>query len=226
MTIDRIPFIGGGFGTNNPTLEALEEIQALRKALSPSIRLPKLLIISVGSGVRSQALVLDSSNPRSNLTIAAKSLITDTEAAHRDMKVISETQGIEYFRFSVDSGLSNLDIDSWKVRDVDGKKTFATVEAITKVTESYLIQENVVNQLRQCARLLVNRCRSNPFSSQPASSLSTIPLPQVGTVGLWVSGSQSDSMRYPHMQATYTCGVSGTCEYAVSRHTGDMRSTI
>ena len=175
MTIGQTNFIDGGFGTNNPARVALSEIQASRKVISPYIQLPKILIISVGSGVRSQVSVSDSSNPRNNLVAAARSLITDTEAAHRDMKVISESQGIDYFRFAVDSGLSDFAIDSWEVKDVDGRRTFATLEMITKATETYLKQEMVVGQLRQCARLLVDRCRSNPFSSQSASSLSTIP---------------------------------------------------
>lgn len=175
VTIGQTNFIDGGFGSNNPAREALGDIQASRKAVSPYIQLPKILIISVGSGVRSQVSVSDSSNPKNYLVAAARSLITDTEAAHRDMKVVSEAQGIDYFRFAVDSGLSDLAIDSWEVKDVDGKRTFATLEAITKATETYLKQETVANQLRQCARLLVDRCRSNPFSSHSASSLSTIP---------------------------------------------------
>ena len=178
MTLGQTSFIDGGFGTNNPTREALREIQASRKGISPSIHLPKILVISVGSGLRLQGPVSGSSNPRSSVTVAAESLITDTEATHREMEFLSETQGIDYFRFAVDSGLSDLSVDSWRVRVKDGKKVFDTVEVITTATTKYLKRTNVVEQLHQCARLLVDRSRSNPFSSQPASSLSTIPFPR------------------------------------------------
>ena len=88
---------------------------------------------------------------------ALKSVAGNTEDVHEDMERTSEAQGIEYFRFNVDCGLEDLLPDSWRVKKVDGRKIFETIETITRKTDIYLHQQQVAENLHRCAQILVDR---------------------------------------------------------------------
>lgn len=173
--IEGKSFIDGGVGTNNPTSEALSEIQEARSDSSL-----KPLIVSFGSGLRPQ------DNMRSNLPYLLRNSITttikalqatatNTEDVHKDMKRTSEFHNIDYFRFNVESGLEDILLDSWRVKKVSGRRVFETIETITLKTEVYLQRQDVAEKLRQCAQILVNRQFSTPSLPQSTSAVSTIP---------------------------------------------------
>ena len=158
VNIDGDRFIDGGVGINNPTREALNEIRESRQDGSA-----KPLIISIGSGLRPQMKIPRTSSSVSSSILtkrqALKSIATDTEDVHEQMRHASEAEGFDYFRFNVDSGLEDLLLDSWKVKRIHGEKVFKTIETITLETESYLQKVEVVEKLRRCAQILVNSHR-------------------------------------------------------------------
>ena len=174
MTLGQSSFVDGGFGTNNPALEALKEIQALRKAQSRRIHFAKPLVISIGSGL-TFPMSKSTSSSRLNIILAAKCLLTNTERVHADMLIMAERQEVDYFRFEVDSGLEDVSIDSWEVKTINGEKVPITVQKIADATANYLMRAEVKAQLHQCARLLVKRCSSNSTLPQAAPGLFTVP---------------------------------------------------
>ena len=175
MVIGRSSYIDGGFGNNNPSLHAFREVQVVREAKSPRTQLSRPLIVSIGSGSRSIDSTISSFSKLKQIMLVARSLISDTQLVHESMVTLEKHQEVEYFRFEVDAGLAHVLIDSWEVKKRNGKKVWSTVEHITEATETYLRQQTVVDQLRRCARLLVQKCSSDYGSTQSASGLSTIP---------------------------------------------------
>ena len=175
MVIGRSSYIDGGFGNNNPSLHAFREVQVVREAKSPRTQLSRPLIVSIGSGSRSIDSTISSFSKLKHIMLVARSLISDTQPVHASMVTLGKHQEVEYFRFEVDAGLAHVLIDSWEVKKRNGKKVWSTVEHITEATETYLRQQTVVDQLRRCARLLVQKCSSDYGSTQSVSGLSTIP---------------------------------------------------
>ena len=175
MTLSQSSFVDGGFGTNNPALVALKEIQTVRKAQSRRIPFAKPLFISIGSGMTLPVSKATSSS-KLNIFTTTKSLITDTGRVHDDMLIIAEMQEIDYFRFEVDSGLEDVSINSWEVKMINGEKVPNTMQKIAAATAKYLSRADVIAKLHECARLLVKRCSSNATLPQTALVLSTIPL--------------------------------------------------
>lgn len=107
VNIDGESVINAGVGTNIPTRKALGEIDGFRKDSSA-----KPLVVSIGSGLNPRIAVprTPSFAPSSIITTikALQSIVNNTEEVHEHMKRISEAQGFDYFRFSVDSGLEDL----------------------------------------------------------------------------------------------------------------------
>ena len=159
MILGQSSFVDGGFGTNNPAFMALKEIQAVHKAQPRRISSAKPFVISIGSGMISP-MSRPTSSHKLRLILAAKSLLTDTDRVHRDMLVIAETRGIDYFRFEVDSGLEDVSIDTWEVKKINGEKVLITMQKIADATAKYLMRADIVAQLHECAHLLVKRCSS------------------------------------------------------------------
>lgn len=155
VDIDGDLFIDGGVGTNNPTRKALNEMRGSRQDWSV-----RPLIISIGWGLSLQTKIPRASsfvsNSISTTLQAFKSILTDTEDVHEQMRHASETEDIDYFCFTVDSGLGDLLLDSWKVKRFDGEKVFKSTETITQKTENYSQKVEVVEKLRRCAQILVN----------------------------------------------------------------------
>ncbi len=157
VNIDGESFVDGGLGTNNPTREAWTEIHVSRT--SPS---PKPLIISIGSGLgpQSNASRFPSLAPNTIITRmqAGRSTATIAEDVHETMQRASEAQDVDYFRFHVTSGLEDLALDTWRVKETQGGRIFETIDTITLQTENYLQQKDVAEELRRCAQRIVNRC--------------------------------------------------------------------
>ena len=151
----------GGFGTNNPTLEAFKEV-TYSNVDSP----PEHLVISIGSGFSRQRSSFKRSKFRPNFVstvYSALDLATETETVHEDMLAIAGNRKFEYFRFNVDEGLEDILLDSWKVRRTDGRESLETISHITSMTAKYLERQDVQGMLCRCAQLLVNR--SKPLAS-------------------------------------------------------------
>ena len=165
-------FVDGGFGTNNPTFEAFNELTQSKSdiPLDP-------LMISIGSGTGRRRSRLKTSRIKplifSNI-YSAFDLATDTDRVHQEMSIMARERKFAYFRFSVDEGLEDILLDNWKVQKTDGKKSFKTISHIIAQTEFYLQRQDIQQELRSCAQLLIDRLKMKT-SSPPPTRISSVP---------------------------------------------------
>ena len=155
IAIEGNTFVDGGFGANNPTLEAFKEL-TYSDVDSP----PEPLVISVGSGFTQHRSSLRKSKLRPQFisrVYSAFDYTTETEFVHEDMLAFARHRKLEYFRFNVDEGLENILLDSWKVHKTDGRESFETISHIASMTTKYLERQDVQEKLFRCAQLVVNR---------------------------------------------------------------------
>ena len=148
----------GGFGTNNPTFEAFREL-TYSDVDSPT----EPLVISVGSGFSRHRSNLKQSKFRPEFVstvYSALDLATRTEEVHEEMLAVAKNRQFEYFRFNVDEGLEDIQLDSWKVRRTDGRESLETISHIASMTAKYLERQDVQEKLYRCAQLLVNRLKT------------------------------------------------------------------
>ena len=132
IVIGGNPFVDGGFGTNNPTFEAFNELtqSKVNSPLDP-------LIVSIGSGTGLHPSSLEKLKIKPKLLsniYSAIHLATGTQRVHEEMSVVAREQRFGYFRFSVDEGLEDILLDSWRVRKMDGTKSFETINHIRSET--------------------------------------------------------------------------------------------
>ena len=175
IIIDKTRFVDGGFGTNNPTFEAFNELSQ-SKADSPL----GPLVISIGSGTGRRHSSFKPSRVKPNIVSSLYSAIniaTGTQRVHEEMSVIAREGKFEYFRFEVDEGLEDILLDSWSVRKTDGIKSFETITRITSKTTQYLQRQDVQKELRRCAQLLVNRLNSRRSNLPLESPLTFFNVP-------------------------------------------------
>ena len=172
ILIDEKLFIDGGFGTNNPTFEAFNELTQSKRdiPLDP-------LMISVGSGTGRRRSRLKTSRIKplivSNI-YSAFDLATDTDRVHQQMSIIARERKFAYFRFSVDEGLEDILLDNWEVQKTDGKKSFKTISHIIAQTKIYIQRQDIQQELRSCAQLLVDRLKMKTPSPRP-TRISSVP---------------------------------------------------
>lgn len=134
-------------------------------------------MISVGSGTGRRRSRLKTSLIKPVIfshIYSAFDLATDTERVHQEMSIIARERKFAYFRFSVDEGLEDMLFDNWSVQETDGKKSFKTISHIIAQTKLYLQRQDIQQELRSCAQLLVDRLNMKT-PSLPPTRISSVP---------------------------------------------------
>ena len=162
-----ITFKDAGFGSNNPSEEAYRDIINKHGGI---IHMGPF--ISIGTG-KKPPLKMFSKRPDnlSDLIANAKTVLklpSRTEPAHERMLELAYPDGEErfpYFRFEGGPELGEVDLGEWESHRftritgkdrTSGRKTLKKIEAAVAV---YLQNRDVQRDLKECARLLVNRRR-------------------------------------------------------------------
>lgn len=151
----RITFTDGGFShTNNPTQEAIREIEELYGDDSIST------VVSVGTARgRLESSVKKpffSRIPKSTREFADTA--TNPEIVHKNVDQ-DRKRDYSYYRFNDPGGLK-IDLDEWKPKQGMFSKEggVQTMKEIRRAFAEWAIEPETVEQLRQCATELV-RCR-------------------------------------------------------------------
>lgn len=143
ITINESRYLDGGIGANNPSGLVLHEVMQMHSEL----RNPIGLLLSIGTGT--------SSRPSSSSLSSIKSVIsTQTKNTHK--RILKEKADINFYyqRFDAD-GLGDIKHDSWKPKH----SGTAALQSITEITKRYLHGDKVREELRECARKLVESRR-------------------------------------------------------------------
>jgi hypothetical protein len=163
-TADDPDFLG--YGVNNPTTEALEEMFRLHK------KRPRISA-SFGTGMpaplesllrESRLRLLRRRREINDFRIPQDSL-WDCEATHRKVQEIAKPladgpKGFQYFRFNVEGDLGNVPFDECKTKRDDGMGgKCSTFEYINRCTDIELAKPQVKEQLRELATQLVKQRR-------------------------------------------------------------------
>ena len=116
-----------GFGCNNPSLEAYNEVMFMNSERDDAVA----LLLSVGTG-RSRISRYGTGKRASIYAYfkAAKKLASDSEGTHENMSAFSRRgEGFPYYRFNVPDGLSEIKLD-------DAKRS--TLRRMREETEKYI----------------------------------------------------------------------------------------
>lgn len=163
-----ILFKDGGFGTNNPSKEALECVVhkrggQLARNIGP--------FVSIGTGAHDVPIFAKKPGNWQNFKANLKGAVAHpakTKGAHEDMAYIANHDGQEifpYFRFEGGEHLGRIALDEWKsnrlavVRGKDRTPGYRTIDAMDQATSVYLLRRDVQEDLKELARILVRRRR-------------------------------------------------------------------
>ena len=135
-------FFDAAIDLNNPTLEAINEVNWLSKA-HDSID----LVLSLGTGSSRGRI----SKARPGSASFHTELNDISERVHEEVRRDSQKEGFLYYRLDVQQGLRDVKIDGWKPK-VTGE---LTLNRLQEATEQYLNNEQVQAQIRECAAALV-----------------------------------------------------------------------
>ena len=162
---ESVTFKDGGFGSNNPSEEAYNDVTDNHGGTSESMG----PFISIGTGVsrveRFSKKKGNFYNAMANLK-AARQVSSRTLGVHKTMVKLSMPSNSErfpYFRFDGGARLGEVAMDEWKshrLTRVTGKDNTAggiTMEKIYVATAAYLADPQVQQDLAECARILVRR---------------------------------------------------------------------
>ena len=162
VIIDDKTFLDGGLGSNNPSLEAYNEVRDIHSQNSESKYVstasPIALFISIGSGLKSTKQ-RPTGFPKAyrSLIYLLRSVATDTEEREMLMRRSAVHGQFPYFRFNVDKGVGEIKTDEWrrpkKGRDLSSSET---LQRIKEATKEYLGSKDVQQDLEDCARLLIS----------------------------------------------------------------------
>jgi hypothetical protein len=161
-----IPFMDGGFGTNNPSHEILKDIRRKRKAPNGVID----VFVSFGTGISDEnfqgkltslnRIVKEMTKEITNVLPAHKAMEDDSGIHNED-----GDRRFHYFRFDGGEGLGRIPMDEWSGRRKSqlrltsrptGEDTLRTME---EAVRDYLKEENVKRDLKNLASILVRRRR-------------------------------------------------------------------
>lgn len=145
----------GGFGANNPTIEAYQSVKQLNHN-QPIVQ----FLVSIGTGRNLEADPSPSAGYAlywSYISLAAK-WAAQSEDTHHKMLNDTLKDNTQYFRLNVNSGVGKIKLDAWK-----GKKGRKTLDLIRNKTNEYLNSEEGSQQILNSARRLVEirRARSS-----------------------------------------------------------------
>lgn len=156
---EKFEFIDGGFGANNPSLEAYRSVKQLSRGDPEAVS----TLVSIGTGKNLEAEENPSAGYRLYLRYANAAIkwASQSESVHEN--VLETTHGrAEYYRLNVEHGLGKMKLDTWK-----GKKGEETLDWIRAKTEDYLNTEVAKTQIHKSAQHLVRIRRER--ASQPNS---------------------------------------------------------
>lgn len=157
MEINGETFIDGAFGSSNPVVEAYSEAEQMNRDSGSKVA----LALSIGSGTVSRTSAGNFSRYIQILSLS-KTLATSSENTHHTMEILATSRGLRYNRLSVDRGLEGIQFDDWKGGKKRDNKTF---EQIREATNRYLERNDVQNEIRNLATILVETRRLRCGSS-------------------------------------------------------------
>lgn len=171
MVIDGLEYLDGGFGANNPCLEAYDEVKKMNNNAKRCVQ----YILSVGTGKNNEISRFkgDGIHRYLNYNNFARKWATNSEGIHEKIDKarcdLEKSDAFEYCRLNVEEGLGRMRLDEWCTRPSFRSKAGArnkTLETIRKHTENYLANEKVQKNIKKCAKVLVEirreRAESNP----------------------------------------------------------------
>ena len=165
---ETISFVDGGFGYNNPSLEAYSDI--LHKHEDQTSKMGPF--ISIGTGDKPLRKHSGKGKTFRNLRTswttlkAAVRSPSRTWADHDKMSKLASLNNEEqfpYYRFDGGEHLAEIGLAECKthhftmVTGQDGKKGSKTLEQIREATRQYLEEPDVQEDLDECAKMLVQR---------------------------------------------------------------------
>lgn len=142
MVIGNHTFWDGGFGCNNPSLEAFTEVVNMNNENVGAVA----LLLSIGTGEsRISRFAQGKWSQVYQFVKAAKKMASDSQKVHDDMLRFSENgTRFPYYRFNVRDGLSEMKLDEWKKAKGGG---LGTLGQLTSATQEYL-RHGFINQQR------------------------------------------------------------------------------
>lgn len=145
----------GGFGANNPSEEAFQELAHLHPS-NP------FCLVSIGSGTHTAITRWPSLALRHHRNIIEQLRLDDrdTESVHQIMAdtAADPEKLLSYFRFNV-PGLEDVPFDEWTIKNRKkcphvGK--MHTIDFIERQTTQYLADDKIRTEIRACAQMLVD----------------------------------------------------------------------
>jgi Patatin-like phospholipase len=165
IEISNRKFGDGGFGTNNPAMEMFWEVTHMNGSDAKNHGIE--LILSIGTG---ESKVSRFANGRLakywTYFNAAKKLASDSNNAHEQMENLKNIVDVSYYRFNVPEHykLGKIKLDEFKTtKGLRGRKE-STLRMIERVTEDYLEEEVVKQDIIKVARILVDQRRKRSQS--------------------------------------------------------------
>ena len=162
-------FCDGGAGVNNPTWEALEEMEKLHRngvEIIASLGTGKPAPASMFRGRNASRLHIPSAIERlQGMLNTAKSSLTDCEKTHERVEQAHEDRtgerAFSYYRLNIEDGLGKVKLNEWKLQRENGEGgKCTTLEYLRKCTERELLKGEVKAQLLELAKQLVRLRRS------------------------------------------------------------------
>lgn len=164
-------YCDGGVGINNPTWEALNEMDLLYKngpKVIASFGTGKPAPSSVFKGNKSHKLhITQAIKDAHSMFKTGKGALTDCENTHEDMRKIKRERrrgenSFSYYRLNISEGLGKVKLDEWKQQRDDGEGTggkCTTLEYLEKCVEKEWAKKEVQEETRELARILVRQRR-------------------------------------------------------------------
>lgn len=140
---DNREFYDGGITSNNPSLQALGEMQALLPDT------PINCMVSIGSGI------MPPEEPAARSSDAVirllTTVVTETQDTERLAFATAYGRGVPYFRFNPELQ-RRIAIDEWIYQG--SPPTIRTLNYIERVAEKFLMRDEILDNLRRCAEKL------------------------------------------------------------------------
>ena len=157
-------FKDGGFGTNNPSTEACEDVVQKHGGSINNVS----IFVSIGTGVRDTPIFADRPGKWQDFKANLRGAIgqpSRTRGAHDNMAASADRNQFQYYRFEGGDRLGEVALDEWKSHKFGsfrGKSTvpgFKTIDRMDQATAWYLQKRAVQHDLTELAKLLVCRRR-------------------------------------------------------------------
>ena len=178
MKIDKLEYLDGGFGTNNPCIKIYDEV---RKMNNNSDKCAKV-VVSIGTGKNNRMSRFTRKGnglPRYfNYINFARKAASESEKPHADMltKQKHSNHKFLYFRLNVDHGLDVMKLDEWRTR---GRVRIGIGRGIGKLrttrNTSYKIQETKARAVHRSEKLVEDEDSSESSDESDKDLLSMIP---------------------------------------------------